>query len=183
MKRKVIFHGKLREICPEPVEVEAATIGDALRAVTSQIPGFRPNAIEGRKRIQVAGVRAVEDLITPCDMKEIHVFPQMNGGKKGGFVQILLGVVLVAAALFLGAATFLGSLLMKVGMMMLLGGILQLISAPNRDKDDKQQKKSHYLGPPQNTVDIGTRIPILYGRRKVGGHFLSFNISAVDGGF
>ena len=181
MLRRIHLHGSLKKIHPEVIEVEADNVGEALRVVTTQLPGFKPNAIEGYKRIQVAGCRTVEDLFSETDMVDIHVFPQLNGGKSGGFIQILLGVVLIAAAFAIGAAGFLGGLLLKVGAMMLLGGILQLISAPKRDKDDKQQQKSHYLGPPQNTVEIGTSIPILYGRRKVGGHYLSFNVSAVEG--
>lgn len=182
MKRLVYLHGSLKKIHPHPIEVDCDTVADAVKIVTLQLEGFRPNALEGRKRIQVMGCKSVEDFFTPTDMGEIHIFPQLNGGKSGGFIQILIGAALIAASFLLpGSLAFLAPMLLNMGVMMMLGGVLQLISAPKRDKEDKAQQKSHYLGAPQNTVEIGTRIPILYGRRKVGGHYLSFNVSAVEG--
>jgi predicted phage tail protein len=69
--------------------------------------------------------------------------------------------------------------LFNLGAAMLLGGILAFFNTPKRDKKDGAANKSYYLGAPKNTVDIGTRIPILYGRRKIGGHYLSFDISSI----
>ena len=70
------------------------------------------------------------------------------------------------------------SLLMKVGALALLGGLSQLL-APTPEAEE-EQNRSAYLGAPGNTVKIGTRIPILYGRHKVYGHFLSFDINAIE---
>lgn len=183
MRRRVYLHGQLKKIASGPIEVEADTVAEAIKAITLQLPGFRPNAVTGRKRIQVRGCPSVESLFAPNDMEEIHIFPQFNGGKSGGFLQILIGVALIAAAVFFpGALGALAPLLFKVGAMMIIGGLLSLISAPKRDKSlaESTQNKTYYLGAPKNTVDIGTRIPILYGKRKVGGQYLAFNISAVN---
>jgi predicted phage tail protein len=60
--------------------------------------------------------------------------------------------------------------------MALLGGLAQLL-AP-QPEDDKDELRNRYLGAPRNTVAIGTRIAIPYGRRKIFGHYLSFDINA-----
>jgi predicted phage tail protein len=73
------------------------------------------------------------------------------------------------------------SLIFGVGSSLLLGGVLQLLSpAPMRDTPAGDPEASRYLGPPANTVAIGTRIPIGYGTFKLAGHFLSFDIRATD---
>jgi len=62
---------------------------------------------------------------------------------------------------------------------MAAGGIMQLISpAPKQDSTDPDASK--YIGAPGNTTKIGTRIPILYGRRKIFGQILSLDIEAKD---
>lgn len=180
MLRRIHLHGSLKSIHPEPIEVYAETVADALKAVTSQLPGFQGNAIEGPKRVKVVDFDTVESLIVPTDVVDIHLVPQLNGGKSGGFFQILLGAVLIGASfLSLGA---LSPILLKVGIMMVIGGILQMFNTPKRDNKDSPEKKSHYLGSPKNTVEIGTRIPILCGEDKIGGHYLSFQIDAIDTG-
>lgn len=181
MLRRIHLHGSLKSIHPEVIEVHAPSVAEALKAITRQIRGFAGNAITGPLRIKVVGHETIESLIAPSDTQDLHLFPQLNGGKNGGFFQILLGVVLIAASFIPGLNAF-APILLKVGIMMVLGGILQLFNTPKRDNKDSTEKKSHYLGSPKNTVDVGTRIPILCGEDKVGGHYLSFQIDAVDTG-
>jgi predicted phage tail protein len=179
--RRVHLHGPLKKLHDGPIEVNADTVAEAIRLVSLQLPGFRPNAKTGYQKIQVAGCNTVEDLFAGNDQTDIHLFPQFCGGKRGGFLQILIGSALVVAS-FIPFFAPLSPLLLKVGTLVILGGVLQMFAAPQRDSSNaatNAQQTNHYLGPPQNTVGIGTRIPILYGRRKVGGHILSINVNAV----
>lgn len=180
MLRRVHLHGSLANIHQGPIEVIADTVAEAIRAVSKQLSGFSPNAINGYRRVRVVGFESVESLFTYNDVEDVHLVPQFCGGKKGGFVQILIGAALVAASFIPGNP--LAPLMLKVGALLIIGGLLQFFTAPARDKKDGAQNKSYYLGPPKNTVEIGTRIPILFGRRRIGGHYLSFNISSVDTG-
>lgn len=182
MLRRIHLHGSLKSIHPEVIELHAATVAEALQAITRQLKGFAGNAVTGPLRVKVAGFETVESLIAPSDARDLHLFPQLNGGKNGGFFQVLIGAVLIAASFIPGVGTTLGPILLKVGIMMVLGGVLQFFNTPKRDNKDSVEKKSHYLGAPKNTVEIGTRIPILCGEDKIGGHYLSFNIDAVDTG-
>jgi predicted phage tail protein len=174
LRRKVFFHGLLKDLVPEVIEVEADTVAEAIKRVTMQLPALRPTARTGRHRVQVVGYDSLTELFTE-GTEEIHIVPQLAGAKNGGLMEVLIGAVLVTASFFMPAAlSLLGPLMAQAGLMLILGGVLQLLQTP------PQAKRSHYLGSPQNTVAIGTPIPILYGRRKVGGQLLSVNIEAIN---
>lgn len=187
MRKRIVFHGPLKHL--EPIEVVATTPAEAIEAVTRQLPEFRGSPHFGRYRLKVAGINSLEDLHKPTEIEEFHVVPQLNGGK-GGFVQVLVGAALVAASfaipgstLAFGAFTLQG-FTMAVGASLFLGGVAQLL-APQPElagKTEDNPANSLYLGSDQNTVAIGTPIPILYGKYRVYGHFLSFDVSASDVG-
>ncbi len=172
MKVKVHLHGYFASFHQGPIEVVASTVAEAVSFVTRQLPGFQPNAVRGRHRAAVVGCNTIEDLYRPAEGGEIHLIPQFAGGKKGGFVQIIIGAALIAVGVFTQQAW-----LVQAGALMLLGGVAQFLM-PTPDAED-QSKKSRYLGASGNTVEIGTRVPILYGEDLVYGHFLSFDTDAL----
>ena len=175
MQIKVYLHGYFKEFHEGPVTVIADTIAEAVTIVTRQLPGFQPNAVQGRHRVRVSGCDNAEDVFKAPLTDEVHLVPQFSGGKSGGFLQILLGAVLLAVGFFVPGLQF----LMQVGVMMILGGIASFL-APTPANDANDKDKSRYLGAPRNTVEIGTRIPILCGEYQVFGHYLSFDIDAVE---
>lgn len=180
MRRKIFLHGYLSSFHQGPIEIVGETVAEVIECLTRQLPGFKPHPVHGRHRVKVVGYETRESLYQPLgDTIELHIVPQLNGGKRGGLMQILLGAVLIGVGFFLGASTFFGSMLMKVGAMALLGGLAQLL-APQPDSDSDKEEKSKYLGSPKNTVQIGTRIPIVYGEYRVYGHYISFDINAVE---
>ena len=184
LRIKVILHGYLAAFHDGPIEMTGATAAEIVSSVTRQVKGFAPDPKRGRHRVKVVGFDTEESLHKPLDPETeyLHIVPQMSGGKNSGLLQIVLGVVLVGVGFLLGAGGMLGSLLMKVGALALLGGLTSLLAPkPETDKNDSsQQQRSSYLGAPKNTVAIGTRIPILYGRHRAYGHFLSFDINAIE---
>ncbi len=181
MRRQVILHGDMAGFCDTPIFVEASTAAQVVEAVTRQLKGFAPDPIRGHRRIKVVGFDDYDSLYQDLgDQEVLHFVPQLNGGKAGGFLQILLGVALVAIGFFtFGATSWIGSMLMKVGALAALGGIASML-APQPETDGGTTNSSGYLGAPKNTTQIGTRIPILYGKRKVYGHVLSFDVNAME---
>jgi predicted phage tail protein len=186
MMKRIILHGHLKKLYDKPIEVEAETVAEAMSSLKF-IPELQPK--DGQPwPVTIQGVTTQPQLFAPSDMEEIHVYPRTGGaGGRGGLLQILLGVTLIAVALFFpgayAAGTLLGGLgvtkgmLILTGAMMVLGGIMQmLMPVPETDSTEG----SLYLGAGVNTVRIGTRIPVLYGTRKIGGHYLSFNVDAKD---
>jgi len=182
LHRVVHLHGYFAKFHSGPIRVTGDTIAEIVESVTRQLPGFRPDPIKGRHRIKVAGCETLEDIYRALgDQIDIHIVPQLNGGKDGGaLLQIGLGIALIGVGFFMGGMTsWWGSMLMKVGALSLLGGLAQML-APQPESDKDEQTKSRYLGAPKNTVQIGTRIPILYGEHQAYGHYLSFDINASE---
>lgn len=175
MKRTIYFHGPLKELVPEPIEVYADTPAEAIKRVSLQLPALAPNAIAGMKRVQVVGYDTMTELFAE-GTAELHVVAQFSGTKNGsGVIEIVIGAVLVAASFFMPAGfALLGSLMAQAGLMLILGGVLSMLQTP------PQEKRTHYLGGVQNTTAIGTPIAILVGHRKVGGQLLSLNVEAVN---
>lgn len=179
------LRGQFADYHEGPITVLAKSVGEAIRAATLQIKGFRPDA-NGRKRAVVVGYETVERLAE--NLKEavtIDIFPQFVGGKKGGLLNIVIGAVLIAAffvtggasaPLMFGAFNF-SQFVFSTGLMFLLGGIASFLApTPQTDRGER----SKYLGAPRNTATVGTPIPILYGKHRVYGHYLSFDINAKD---
>ena len=177
--KRIILHGKMKEAYSHPIEVEASTVAEAIQFL-AQIPELQRD--DGPWPVTIRGIDSQIALYAETDMEEIHVYPRLGGsGGKTGLFQILLGITLIGIGLinpaFLGAIGLTKGTLILTGSMMVLGGIMQmLMPVPESDS----QEGSLYLGAGVNTIKIGTRIPILYGTRKIGGHYLSFDVDAKD---
>lgn len=180
MMKRIILHGHLKKLYDKPIEVEASSVAEALRFL-EQIPELKP--VDGQPwPVTVRGVDTQGQLFAASDVEEIHVYPRTGGaGGKQGIMQIIIGITLIALAIinpaFLATLQITQGMLYLSGAMMILGGIIQmLMPVPETDSTES----SLYLGASVNTVKIGTRIPILYGTRKIGGHYLSFDVDAKD---
>lgn len=185
LKRRVHLHGRFKAYAPGPIEVFAATIWDAVEAVTTQIKGFAPCPTTGRQVIQVKDFTDVRVMRSPDNKTEdIHIFPAMVFGKDQGLLQTVIGVTLmVVGALVIGMGNPFGAALFGAGLGMTIGGVMQMLSpVPQLNAGNEDQVRSRYLPSNQNTVAIGTPLGILYGLRRIGGHILSINVDAKDTG-
>lgn len=180
MLRKVRLRGPFKKFYDGEIEVEGETLHEIIYAVTSQIDGFKPNH-KGRKIMTVPGYESSVDLFRKLrdDEVEFDFVPYFGGSGGGnGIFQVIIGAVLIVAS-FIPGLQFLAPL----GVSMLLGGLLSLLSpTPELDLDNTEVERSKYLPSTQNTTTIGTRIPIIYGKVKTGGHYLSFDVDAVERG-
>ena len=186
--KTVVLHGYLKALYPHPIEVAAKSAADAI-SFLKLIPELTPK-MGTKHSVQIAGFDTKEALYAPTDEKEIHVVPFIGGSKRGGLLQIVIGVALIALAIaapgtLFGAGALLEGAAGSVALMgaaALTGGLLSFFSpAPRINTGGGETNESaRYLSAGQNTVKAGTRIPIIYGRDKVAGHFLSFNVDAVE---
>ncbi len=193
---EIRLHGRLKKEIPETIRISASSVAEAINGFGKFTDVLKPKPGKDRELIQVVGYDTKESLYQTFDreVKFIDIVPAMVGGKKGGFFQVVLGAVLIAAAfafppaaagaggLFGLGAT--GSFVFNIGVSMVLGGILSFLSPqPKIDRFGNgaaDPEASKYLGATQNTTRIGTRIPIVYGKMLCYGHYLSFNVDAVD---
>lgn len=186
-------HGRLAELCPDRFTFKASSVLEALSSLTRQVSALRSTLGNKKHEVQIARFDTVESICTPlAEDQVIEMVPSFAGGKRGEFIHIAIGALLVATAFvdpagIAGFALFenitIGSMLFGVGASLMIGGVIQLLSpTPKIDTAPFPQdpEASKYLGPPKNTTRIGTRIPIAYGRFKIYGHILSAQIDSKE---
>lgn len=150
----------------------------------------------GGRLIKVNGFETEQSFfaLLPGGKMRVDIVPALFGGKNGGFLNIILGTVLIASMFLMPAvagvtlfantamATTIGSIVTGLGVSLILGGLMSLLSpAPSLGGSGSDQESSKYINSSgANTTKIGTRIPLLYGRHRAFGHYLSINVDAVD---
>lgn len=150
---------------------------------TSKSRGLTYAIFEGKKNI------GVNDLSFPVTDKVIRIVPIVIGSKKAGFLQTVLGAVLVAVGALgatlgqaWGGAAW-GPAVMKIGAALALGGVVQMLSPQPTGLASKQSadnRASYAFGGVTNTAAQGYPVPLLYGRRRIGGAIISAGIYVED---
>lgn len=184
MIRRVVLHGYLRDLVPGGiVEVHAETPREAVKEMCARHKdAFRPDAKNGRHLMSIVDFDTPELLDWHTDKEEIHIVPPFMAGKSL-FLRILIGAVLIAASFIdpIVGITWLANAMLGFGVSLVLGGVLELLMPqPKIDTNSSETDNSRYLGAPGNTVRVGTRIPIGFGRYKIYGQILSYNVTAGD---
>lgn len=181
--KTIYFHDSLKEKFPEPIKVEARSVYEALTALQLR-DEFNPKKVEERYPCRVEGFDSMDALKDETLVQEIHLYPVVlnASGDNGSWIQIIIGIILIVVAWYLPTTWgYVASVLYATGFSMVLGGVIQLLTPqPKMDGAGSAEDRSKYLGSRGNTVAIGTPIPIVLGRRKVWGHYLSFNVDAGD---
>jgi predicted phage tail protein len=190
-KIKILLHGRLKKYASEAIEVSVDTVEQAVHALCLHCPSMKQERIKERITMQILGYECKDSLYAKLDpsVTELHFFPAFvgAGGKSGGFLQIAIGIALIAIAAPAGLALLsgtMGSIALSMGISLALGGLMQLMApAPNRDSGNDgatDPAASKYIGATVNSTKIGTRIPIIYGMVRAGGHYISFDVDAKD---
>lgn len=163
---------------------------EAVSALDSQIKGFGAWLTQSKdKGLAYAvfyGRRNIgeEELSMPCG-DEISIMPVVIGHKNGGWLQIVLGVVLLFAAAVAGLFQLypLSAALGQMGWAMIIGGVVQLLTPQPKgmgSSDRPENTPSAYFNGPINTQAQGHPVPVTYGEMIVGSKVLSAGITAVD---
>lgn len=177
--KTIVLHGYLNDLHPEPIRVHAETVAEAVSAL-QLYKAFDPK-LGKRHSVIIDGFNSLDSLHDKTDVEEIHLHPvEIAAGGRNGFFQTIIGAVLVVVGLVVNYfAPGLGTPLIYAGIAMMIGGVIQmLMPQPKVDSVNTDQQRSQYLGARQNTVAIGTRIPLILGRCKAWGHYVSFDIDA-----
>lgn len=183
MQRQIYLHGYLSEHHSGALNVEAASVAEALRVLTQVLPAGDPVPV------RIEGLDSDTALYSRNNpMTEIHIYPEDRGsGGRAGIGQILIGAVLIGLAFATAGAggIFMGSMfgvststMAMTGAMMALGGIIQMLTPVPETGGDQQT--SSYTSVNENTAAIGTPIPIVFGTARVDGHILSLDVDAIE---
>lgn len=153
--------------------------------ISSQRRGLTYAVFKGKKNI------GLDDLGFPVSGEVIRIVPVVIGSKKAGLLQTILGAVLITAAVLtgpggIGAAFAAGGLTgfaAATGASLVLGGVIQLLSPQPSGIASKQSadnRASYAFGGVTNTTAQGYPVPLLYGRRRIGGAIISAGIYVED---
>lgn len=201
------FHPDLQYLFPERVDIEATTPLDALKLLAVQHPlnGKMepvPVRIKQLREFDLVIDPTLADAgkvyeIVPANAIEVYSGYSGAGGDSG-LMNIVIGVILIAVAVFApylapammtataaGGATvfaagtfaaYAASAAMSIGISLVLTGAMQLL-APNKKTEVEGEYKSRAFGA-ATTTEVGTPIPIIFGRHLSYFHLFSFNVDA-----
>ena len=200
-KLKIYLHGHLKDkIKKDFVEVEAKTVYDGLKALASRYKNELKAPIDlGRWKIKVKDFDTKESWYVPLFVDSIHIYPIFKTAKSQ-WATIAIGALLIAGGMWVAGAygvtaaggigatvtstsanwaVYVGSALTYAGTAMMIQGVMDLLfPTPKMNTSTEAKTSSKYLGSPNTTTAAGTRIPFGYGKHKIAGHYISYNISS-----
>ncbi|CZW63050.1 tail assembly protein [Enterobacter hormaechei] len=197
--RTVRLYGVLGATFGREYRLSVASPKEAIRALSVIVPGFERFLNTSKQRgltyAVFSGKRNLvnDELSMDRSTEEIRIAPVIIGSKRAGVFQTILGVALVAVAAFVtgGAAIGIGGTAFAggwgavagIGASMAIGGVVQMLSPQTTGLASKQSadnRASYAFGGVTNTTSQGNPVPILYGKRRIGGAVASAGIYVED---
>ncbi|WP_283149723.1 tail assembly protein [Silvimonas soli] len=189
--RTIRLYGALGAKFGRVHEFVVSNTAGAVRAMCAMLPGFERELMTARDRGVVYAIFhgkrnvAVENLHDPLGADEIRIAPVLTGNKRGGILQVIVGAVLVIVGAVLTYFGFgaIGIPMMKMGAMLALGGVIQMLSpqpAGLGTSDRPDNKASYNFNGPVNTSAQGNPVPLGYGRMIIGSAVISAGIFSED---
>lgn len=188
--RTIRLYGILGSTFSREFKLSVASPKEAIRALCVIVPGFERFLNTSKQRgltyAVFSGKRNLnnDELIMDQSSADIRIAPVIVGSKRGGIFQTILGVALVAAAIWMpGVGIAASNIMFQIGGAMALGGVVQMLSPQTTGLASKQSadnKASYAFGGVTNTTAQGNPVPLLYGKRRIGGAIVSAGIYVED---
>ncbi|MCI1898507.1 MAG: tail assembly protein [Enterobacter sp.] len=172
------------------------TSAEAVKALCINFDGLEDYLMNAKKNGMIFAVFrgkrniGVQDFQELAGNSDIRIAPVLEGAKKAGMFQTILGAVMVVAGVIIGVTTnwtgvglTFGAGLIMSGASMMAGGIYQMLSPQPKGlqgRDDPDNKPSYAFGGSVNTLAMGNPVALLYGERVIGGAIISAGIVAED---
>lgn len=197
MLRQVHIYGHLAErFGDRPITVDIVSPIEAIRALNATYQGFLREIRNGSYHVLVKHGENYFDIgegdlnLELGAAREVHIVPAVAGSKNSsGILKIVLGVALVAGALFFAPAAGLGAMaigaggvgitygqIAMIGISLAIAGASALLSPQPKTKD-KKDDSSYIISPSENVAEQGAAVPIVIGRYLVGSVVMSMGIT------
>lgn len=184
--REVRLYGELGKKFGRVHHVAVKTAREAAQALAAIIPGFRQHLIEKSSpgyHVFVGGNKlhnniGADLLDAPVGRGEpISIVPKVVGSKGNGFLQVVLGVVLIVVGVMTA-----NPYLIQAGLTLTLGGIVQMLTPVTRQtkRDDLEQVSNYHFDGPTNQTREGSPIQIVFGRMIIGSSVVAQGIYSSD---
>lgn len=176
-------------------QIDSGEVWEVLKALKATLEGFEAEI----QRLDGMGLRfavfrnrknvGAEDF-GRGGAREVRIVPVIGGSKRGGLLQTVVGIALIAAvAIFapagLGAIGAGGAwgITGAVGVSLAIGGVIQMLSPQAKGLSmsaSPENRPSYAFGSANNTTASGNPVPICIGERRWGGAIISASIYAED---
>ena len=195
MLRKIKLYGHLKEITGFSVlEAEVASAAQAVKFLITNWPELDRYMADQYYKVDVGTTAlTLDELHYPAGSDDIKIIPIVGGAGNTG--RIILGVALIAAAVYfapagvglmgtLTASTYATTtgiawyaLTAKIGMLLVLSGIAGFLTpVPDTPDVEGDPTKSFSFSGVQQTGRSGTAIPVIYGEVITGSIVVSGKI-------
>ena len=185
MLKTIKLYGILAKRFGKEFRLDVENTREAMRALSSQIQGFENFMLHAHEQgLEFAVFQDKQnigenELDMSTEAKVIKIVPKVKGS--GGAVQTIIGAVLVVVGVLitigtLGGGAPLGAALIGAGIGMMVGGVAMMLMPKVDNTQDENQdgnKANKGFGGAVTTVAQGNPVPVLYGRREVGGFIAS----------
>jgi predicted phage tail protein len=190
--RTIKLSGSLAHRFGRVHRLAVANAAEAIRALCAMKPGFEKFLMEAKDNgltfAVFQGKKNVseDELKNPAGDDIIRIVPVIAGSKKGGVLQVIAGVVLVAVGMVVqwylgGAPNPISNYLYGAGISMIVGGVVQMLTpVPKNQTKQDDDRKSYIFNGAANVQAQGNCVPVLYGELIVGSVVASAGISTED---
>ncbi|WP_373766396.1 tail assembly protein [Glaesserella sp.] len=198
---RVKFYGDLKRFEPnEPIELEVSSFKELMNGLLSQIQGLNQYLRKGYYKVRIGKRYLSEEQIktnptmTLADDCTVHFTPVVAGaGKNMNVMNIVIGVVLIAASWYAGGAagwSYLGAqgfagatMAFTMGASMVLSGVMGLLTKPpsmDTKLSDSEKQQSTSFSNLRNLTPQGRPIPLLYGKMMTSLVLISQGLDSYD---
>lgn len=185
MLRNLFLYGNLAKKFGKKHMLDVASVGEALRAMEANKPGFLKSIKRDGHYEVVKGDTLNDEHLSEKQLTmqygndDFHISPVIEGSKNwmGPIMTVIGAALLVTAYFFPPAAPY----LVPLGVSLMLGGIgIMLTPTPPMDdysqRERPEERASFYFGGPTNTMEQGGSMALLYGRMIIGSTVVSAGI-------
>ncbi|QXC99313.1 tail assembly protein [Klebsiella sp. PL-2018] len=161
-------------------------------ALAHTLPGFERFMIQSEERglrfaVFLDGKNVSQEALTQRGVHSfdvIRIVPVVVGSKKAGALQLIIGVAIIIASIWMpGIGIAASDMLFAAGAATALGGAIQMLSpqpAGLSRSESPDNKASYGFGSAKNTTAQGYPVGLLYGKRRIGGAIISAGIYVED---
>jgi len=200
MLRNIYLYGYLAEKYGKVHKFAVNSIGEVMRAMEANFPGFR-NDIERDKLYHVAcGEEIAENtcmddttVFMNYNKGDFHISPEISGagGNVGSILMGVLGVVLMVVSIWvppaglLGMKLITGALVFGVGLSLFASGIMGMLTPTPTggdygSREEADERPSYLFNGPVNTTQQGGPVPLIYGEVLIGSTIISTSLDVED---
>lgn len=187
--RTIRLYGQLGSRFGRSFRLAVSSPAEAVRALCAILPGFQQYLTRAKENGMAFAVFAgkqnltKEQLQDPPGNEDIRIAPVLLGSKRGGVLNIILGVVLIVVGVYTRNVN-----LIVQGGAMVVGGVVQMLGPQPKGlgaQDSVENRPSYSMNGTVNTQAQGNPVPVAYGGHDskgmlVGSAVISGGIMAED---